>query len=154
MFVYDFLRLELPYPSARGRILAAVPRLASHPDAARLLVTPAAFTWGPARERDDGLLIPVEWSTHIPRPLTLEGDLELAPITDDGSHLSLAASCRPPSEGLGRRIDRAVVRRDAETAARTFLHALVAASDRLGPAPPGGISAPQRSRLCGTEDVR
>jgi len=148
MFVYDFLRLEVPFPTARERLLDVVPRLGSRPELAALLAGPAAYTWGPARERDAGLLVPVGWSTTRPRPLALEGDLELAPIADDGSHLSLAATCRAGTEPLGRWVDRAVLRRDAETAARSFLQAL--AGSFLPPDHPpfgtgGAATAPGRT---------
>lgn len=143
MFVYDFLRLEVPFPTARERLLEVVPRLPARPELASLLAGPAAYTWGPPRERDAGLLVPVGWSTTRPRPLALEGDLELAPIADDGSHLSLAATCRAGTEPLGRWVDRSVLRRDAETAARSFLQAL--AGSFLSPQPPspgtGGAGA-------------
>ncbi|HMK97435.1 MAG TPA: hypothetical protein VK425_07805, partial [Acidimicrobiales bacterium] len=54
----------------------------------------------------------------------LEGDLELVPLGADRSRLILSASYVPPLGELGRRLDRAVLHRVAESTVRSFLRRL------------------------------
>ena len=66
--------------------------------------------------------------------LELEGDLELAPLSDSSAHLSLSATYDEPRHGLGRSTDNLRCRRTTEAVVRSFLASVASALEaRVGP---------------------
>jgi len=125
VFLYDFFPVEQPFELAEPRLreaaedwLSAVARDA-FADGGE-----GEFHRGEARERHDALVVPVVWKGHAPeaRVSGLEGDLQLAPLNDRRSHLSLSATCRSGVEEDRRQLQRA-----AEARVREFLTTVVRA---------------------------
>jgi hypothetical protein len=87
---------------------------------------------GAVRERGDGLAYSIRWEAaeHPSLFPVLEGDLELAPLGPDQCRLVLYASYVPPLGELGRRLDRALLHRVAESTARSFLRRLASTLER------------------------
>jgi hypothetical protein len=66
----------------------------------------------------------------------LDGDLTLTAESLEQARLTLNASYRPPHDGIGAGLDRAVMHHSASATIRALLHSIAAALDepRLGPA--------------------
>lgn len=77
---------------------------------------------GPVHVRTDSLVVSVRWDTNPPGGVlpVLDGDLEVAPLGQSRSQVSLSAQCQPSG-----RTDPAL-QRVAEIAVRTFLEQLAA----------------------------
>ncbi|MGA2528812.1 MAG: hypothetical protein ABSG36_06575 [Acidimicrobiales bacterium] len=100
-------------------------------------------TLGQPHQRGTGLVVPLSWrATDLPGLFpVLDGDIELVPLGLDRCRVSLSASYVPPLGELGRRLDRAILHRVAESTARSFL-ARVSRSLELGdPAAPDSSAA-------------
>ncbi|HTV10733.1 MAG TPA: hypothetical protein VME20_02640 [Acidimicrobiales bacterium] len=84
---------------------------------------------GAGRERGEGLAYSLKWEAaeHPSLFPVLDGDLEIAPLGRDRCRLILAASYVPPLGALGRRLDRALLHRVAESTVRSFLQRLATA---------------------------
>jgi hypothetical protein len=75
----------------------------------------------------------------------LDADLMLAPAGDRATALALAGAYRPQPGPAGAALDRAIVRRSAAVATRSFLARVACALvHATGTAWPAGRSAPQR----------
>ncbi|MGD0054788.1 MAG: hypothetical protein ABSC34_05040 [Acidimicrobiales bacterium] len=140
IFVEDFTDLERPFDalserfSSEGLWLAPFATTATQegetlrmrigPSWASGLVTrEVQVTLWPVRERDNALAraiswVPSEWQSLFP---LLEGDMELAPIGQGWSRLSLAVIYTVPLGAFGARVDRAVMHRVAASTVRSFL---------------------------------
>jgi hypothetical protein len=79
-------------------------------------VTPLAFSW---QATGTGSLFPA-----------LDADLELSPLGEGRTELTLRGRYQPPGGALGRRIDELLLHRLADATVRAFLSSLAA---RLGP---------------------
>jgi hypothetical protein len=68
-------------------------------------------------------VLPLTWSASGPGHLlpSLDADLEVAPLGESRSQLSISARYEPPLGGLGRTLDRALLHRVAEATIRDFL---------------------------------
>jgi hypothetical protein len=91
--------------------------------AAGLLTRRVRIRLGPAHERGSTLVVPIGWESAERPGLfpVLSGDLEIAPLAHGGCRISLSASYLPPLGELGRRLDRAVLHRVAQSTVRSFL---------------------------------
>jgi hypothetical protein len=123
VFLYDFFPVDQPFDLVEPRLrqveedwLSAVAREAFADGA------DGEFHRGEARERHDALVVPVVWAGRVPgaRVGRLDGDLQLAPLGDRRSHLSLSATC---SSGIEE--DRRQLQRSAEARVREFLARVV-----------------------------
>lgn len=83
---------------------------------------------GACRERGAGLAVSIRWeAVQFPGLFpVLDGDLEFAPIGPSECRVILSASYVAPLGELGRRLDRAVLHRVAESTVRSFLVRLAA----------------------------
>lgn len=146
MFIYDFIQLDSPFPIVRARVegggrwlepLAA--GAYADGDELRVRIGPAdvprvfnkevSVAVGPARQRGDGVVLPLRLEATSRPSLfpVLEADLELAPLGSSMTQVTLWGSCAPPLGAVGRGLDRVVLHRLAEATIRSFLRRLVAA---------------------------
>ena len=98
---------------------------------------------GPVRHHGDGALIPLNWEASAGASLfpRLDADLEVAPFGADRTQLVLRARYEPPGGALGRRLDRILLHRLAESTLRTFLDGLcVGVKDTLPQKDAGPLS--------------
>ncbi len=96
---------------------------------------------GEARRFGSATHLPISWkATGTPALFpTLDAFIELAPLGEERTQLSLSGTYRPPLGRLGRAADRALLHRVAESAIKDFLDRIAAAiQDRLE------FSVPQR----------
>lgn len=123
VFLYDFFPVDEPFERTEPRLrelaeewLSAVARDAFADGGIGELHR------GDARSRHDTLVVPVAWTGQVPgaRVGRLDGDLQLAPLGEGRSHLSLSATC-----GSGIEEDRRQLQRSAEARVREFLATVV-----------------------------
>lgn len=147
MLVYDFIRVPLPIAQVRHRLLAAVNGLWQHVAEAAYhegedllsrvgpfgpvpgLSKAVSMQVGQARDRGEGLVIPLQWSATGPTELfpVMLADLEMTPLGADQSQLRLSGSYHPPLGPIGRQLDRLLLHQLAEATVRALLGQLVAA---------------------------
>jgi hypothetical protein len=84
---------------------------------------------GAPMEFPSRLIVPLEWRPLSGRSLLpkLEGDLEVAPLGPNRTHVSLSARYRPPLGVVGQALDRALLHRVAEATAKDFVDRVAAA---------------------------
>jgi len=72
---------------------------------------------------EGGVVVPLRWEDGRRPNLfpVLDGNLEVASVGAGQSRLIIYASYRPPFDGVGRAIDRALLHRVAESTVRSFL---------------------------------
>lgn len=94
-----------------------------------LLTKRVHMTVGPPRNRADSLVVPIHWeATGVPALFpVLDADLDLAPLGETATQLSLWGSYSPPLDGVGARLDRLVFHRIAEATVRAFLNSIATA---------------------------
>lgn len=127
MLIYDFVTVVREFEAARAQFLARNAGRDGVIAAAAVPAPEATLVVGDARERDDSVVLPIAWSALSPGLFaTLDGDLELAPLSGTLTHLSLQGSCRPLPAPPGRRDDERAARRATEGCVRGFLAALAA----------------------------
>jgi len=119
VFIYDFHPVEQPFEPAAARLLDEASN--GLEDAARAAFAPGdggVLRRGEPRHRSDAIVLPVIWSAPgIAAPFDrLDGDLQLAPLEDLRTHLSLSASCAWFDDA-----DRPRRQRLAESRVREFL---------------------------------
>jgi hypothetical protein len=157
VFIHDFVQVPRPFAEVSAAILAdgatlfGAPAAAAYGEGERLSVrlSPSLkhpgfgkrvkVDIGRAYECHDRLVVPIHWwasgaTALFPR---LEADLEVAPLGDEATQLTLMGGYDPPLAGFGRQADRLLLHRVAEASVRSFL-TRVAAS--LAPAPPALVS--------------
>lgn len=146
LFVYDFVDVSCPLDVARqwcsgdGRRLGPLASAAGQ-DAAALLMR-IGPSWaagrlsrevqvnlGWCRQRGEGVAVSMKWeAVHFPSLFpVLEGDLEFAPLGGPQCRMILSASYVAPLGELGRRLDKALLHRVAESTVRSFLVRLATA---------------------------
>lgn len=78
------------------------------------------------------VMVPIRWedAQHPSLFPVLDGDVEVAPLSEDRCRIVLYAAYRPPMRALGRVVDEAVLHRVAESTVRAFLHR---AAEELAP---------------------
>ena len=153
LFVHDFVDVACPIEVAQewcrgdGRRLEPLAASAGR-DADELLVRmgpswvfgaltkDVRVTLGACRERGAGLAVSIRWvAAQLPALFpVLDGDLEFAPIGPSQIRVILSASYVAPLGEFGRRLDRALLHRVAESTVRSFL---VRLADSLGQQPTG-----------------
>ena len=91
--------------------------------AAGIVTREVSVTLGPWRPRGDAISRSLAWRASELQSLfpLLEGDIELAPIGEEGSRISLAVVYTPPLGGMGALVDRAVLHRVAASTVRSFI---------------------------------
>ena len=145
LFIQDFVDVGQPIEAAEGWCHGDGSRLeplasAAGEDAHELLVR-IGPSWasgrlsrdvrvalGACRERGAGRAVSIRWEAMQFSGLfpVLDGDLEFAPIGPSQCRIILSASYVAPLGELGRRLDRAVLHRVAESTVRSFLVRLAA----------------------------
>ena len=144
-FLYDFVDVARPFETLErlcrgsGSWLGPLASAAGEDGEALLVrIGPAwaagrmsrevRVTLAACRERGNGLVASIRWEAAEQPGLfpVLEGDLELTPLGPDLCRLILSASYVPPFGELGRRLDRALLHRVAESTVRSFLARLAA----------------------------
>jgi len=123
VFLYDFYPVEQPFELVEPRLRAVAEEWLA--EAARLAFADGGngdLHRGEARDRHDALVVPVIWNGAPGRARVgrLDGDLQLAPLNPQRSHLSLSATC-----GSGIEEDRRRLQRAAEARVREFLSIVV-----------------------------
>jgi len=128
VFIYDFFPLDEPFERSLERLLdPSSPVLADAAAATFGEDAPGTLHAGVPRRRSDAVVVPVTWSAERAGPPFdhLEGDLQLAQLSEGHSHLSLSATCSRGADG-----DRPRTQRLAEARVRRFLHLVAAALER------------------------
>jgi hypothetical protein len=141
MFVRYYLELALPFEKVQEALLCSpqdwIPGLANDAQerSERLLVEvgfgPPGRRVGKRVEIELGrpfflaskTSLPLTWHATGAEPLfpSLEADLEVAPLSQDRTQLSMSARYKPPFGALGRVIDKAMLHRVAEATIKDFL---------------------------------
>jgi hypothetical protein len=129
VLVYDFMPAGFPFElgvqwmetEAAAVLSAAADSAFQHPPSAGSLVL------GSVRDRWDSLVLDVELSGNpISGPFSyFRGELQLAPLREGRSHLSLSAGYEPRNPSTLTTLDRRIAQRETEVRVREFL-ALVA----------------------------
>lgn len=151
VFLQDFVDVESPADQVGRRLAAGSDWLAplaaaAGDDAAMLLVRVGPQLLGDCLARtvlvrlgrpswrDNVVMVPIRWedAQHPALFPVLDGDLEVAPLDDDGCRIVLYAAYRPPLRAVGRAIDEAVLHRVAESTVRAFLRRAAAALEAGG----------------------
>jgi hypothetical protein len=91
-----------------------------------LLAKTVEVTLGPVRRHDDATLLAFSWqaSGHPSLFPALDADLEVSPLGESQSELSLRGRYEPPGGAPGRVADRLVLHRLADATVRAFLSRL------------------------------
>jgi hypothetical protein len=141
MFVHDFAYVDLPVEAVRRRVLAGgdgwlstlAEAAADEGEALRIRVGPmdgmprigkvVSVDTAAPYVRGDVMVMPLVWhATGVSAAFpVLQADLEVAPIGDDRTQLSLLGRYDPPLGPLGRRLDALLFHRLAEASVRSFL---------------------------------
>lgn len=102
---------------------------------------PVRVHLGPSWTRGGSVAIPIRWEAVSFGSLfpVLDGTLLITSLAGDRCRLGIEASYRPPFDGVGRLLDRAILRRVAESTVRSFLtrtaQGLSGAARRSAPEP-------------------
>jgi hypothetical protein len=79
----------------------------------------------PHQARDDySVVIPIRWEAATLSGLfpVLDGQIELTPMGAESCRINMNATYRPPLDGVGKYLDRALLHHLAESTVRSFLH--------------------------------
>lgn len=100
---------------------------------------------GACRPRGEGFVLWLRWeeTEHPALFPVLDGDLEVAPVGDGQTRITLSASYVPPLGLVGRGLDRALLHRLAQSTVRSFLTRVRAALEPTAPGQPAYAGAPQ-----------
>ena len=148
MLIQDFVQIRCPFAQVRDDLLRDPHEIldehisAGYHDGEALLVTlgPSLkhprlgkkvwVDFGKPYSRGDGLVLPVAWWARGPSYLfpCLDGDLEVTPLGDFTTQITLMGRYEPPLGAPGTGLDRVLLHRVAEASVRSFLSRL---SDRL-----------------------
>ncbi|MFN8035603.1 MAG: hypothetical protein U0V73_06700 [Acidimicrobiia bacterium] len=121
MFVRDFVHVDQPMETVRRRFLDSAEGWLS-PIATRAAPCDVVLEIGPARLRDDAILLPMAWSSSSASSFpSMLADLEIAPVGEHRTHISFNATYETRRAGLGRRGDELLLHRFTEASVRQFL---------------------------------
>lgn len=145
VFIQDFVDVESPFESVRGRFIGDSEWMTPIASAAsedgetlRMRIGPTwssglvtrevHVTLGPAREGVDSILRSLSWtaSEHAALFPSLDGDIELAPLDPEITRISLNVVYTPPLGDFGARIDRVILHRVAQSTVRSFISRIAA----------------------------
>lgn len=153
MFVHDFIHIAVPYPLARAQVTTTgcsclvdsggkayrdgerlLMRVGVN-DSSAMLSKRVEVTLGLPYPRGDATVVPIFWVATGASSLfpSLEGDLEVAPLPNGDTQLSLQATYEPPLGIFGRGMDRVLLHGVAEATVRTFLYHVSDALKRVLP---------------------
>lgn len=141
MLIHDFVQVPRPFAEVSAAILGdgaslfGAPAAAAYDEGERLSLRLSPWRKHPglgkrvevdvgrAYERNDRLVVPIHWwasgaTALFPR---LEADLDVAPLGEEATQLTLMGRYDPPLAGLGRQADRLLLHRVAEACVRSFL---------------------------------
>jgi len=92
-----------------------------------LLASTVEVTLGPSRPYQDGMLVSFTWRAHdaAPTSLTVDADLQVAPIGLDCTQLLLRGRYYPPAALDGEHDNWFLVQRLADASTRSFLTGIV-----------------------------
>lgn len=161
MFIHDFVTISEPASAVeRGLIgggsalleplawaaeldLTALTELPPRPSEARCTTR---ITIGPRRERDDTLVIPIRWDDGYGPSggHSIEGELEVAPLTGRSTQVTLNATYSLYTLRRGTRQEALRGHRAVQVAVRTFLMRLAVTLERAA-ATTEGRPRPDRS---------
>lgn len=146
MLVYDFTHIPLPIAAVRSRLLEVTGLWqhvaeAAYDEGEDLLSRVGPFgpvpglskavsvKAGTVRDRDDGFVMPLQWSATGTTELfpVMVADLEITPLGAQLTQLRFSGSYDPPMGSLGRQLDRLLLHQLAEATVRALLKQLVAA---------------------------
>ncbi len=93
-----------------------------------LLAKTVEVQFGPVRSHGDVTLLAFSWQATGSGSLfpTLDADLELSPVGENRTELTLMGRYQPPGGALGRRVDELLLHRLADATVRAFLSSLAA----------------------------
>lgn len=147
MLIQDFVYVDAPVDAVRRRLAAGAEawlsplaaRAGTAGDTVRVRIGPAGglpllsrtarVTVGSTAEHGDYVVIPMTWQADgldAAFPV-LWADLEVAPIGEGETQLTLTGRYDPPLGSLGRTLDRLVLHRVAQASVRAFLEGVGAA---------------------------
>jgi hypothetical protein len=148
VLIQDFIQVERPFAEVRAAFLADPRALladranaAYHEGEMSLRLQPIAkrprfgkrivIDVGEPYERGERCVLPIHWwapgATRLfPR---LEGDLEVAPVGEGTTQITLMGRYDPPLAAIGRGADRMLLHHIAEASIRSFLAKVAAALD-------------------------
>lgn len=131
MFAHDFIHVDRQFAAARAALIddsCAVLERCAH----EALGVAARIEVGDARDRDDIVVVPVRLAcsdTSCPFRV-LDGDVQVAPLDDHTTHVSIGVTFEPRSDDLPLRSAVIADHRRTEKLLRSFLAALAAALER------------------------
>ncbi len=93
-----------------------------------LLAKTVEVTFGPVRSHSDVTLLAFTWQATGSGSLfpALDADLELSPLGEGRTELTVRGRYQPPGGVIGRRIDELLLHRLADATVRAFLSSLAA----------------------------
>jgi hypothetical protein len=136
MFLYDFTIVEARVDLVAERLRARAPSILRAAVMQAGGSDPSPPEVGSLRPRSDGWALPVHWEqSGWPAPFArLDGELEIAPVGGDRTHLSVSASWDTAGARTVSRSESSRSRHETESVVRVFL---VAAATLLAVAPIG-----------------
>jgi hypothetical protein len=141
LLLHDYAYVDLPIDAVRRRLTSdpsswltslAISAGADE-EALRLRVGPAGdapllsrtvrVTCGAPIQRGEVLILPLTWNSERMSSAfpVLEADLEVAPLGDDRTQVTLMGRYEPPLGAFGRGLDRLLFHRIAQATVRSFL---------------------------------
>jgi hypothetical protein len=161
MLIQDFVYIDAPVTAVRHRLMAGAEawltplarRAGTQGETVRVRIGPAGdlpvlsrptrVSVGKAVEHGDAVVVPITWQADgltAAFPM-LRADLEVAPIGEFESQLTLMGRYDPPLGAVGRGLDRLVLHRLVQASVRRFLEGVAAALE----AEPAAVEQPERT---------
>jgi len=123
MFLYDFAIVDAPIERVVDRLRSEARDILRDAAARAGGIEPTPPETGELRPRADGWALPVQWErSGWPGPFSrLGGELEVAPVHGDRTHLSVSASWDSAGTRTTTRCESVRARHETETVVREFL---------------------------------
>lgn len=123
MFLYDFTIVDAPVDLVAERLRADAREILRDAAARAGGTEPAPPETGELRARGEGWALSVQWErSGWPGPFArLGGELEVAPVQGDRTHLSVSASWDTAGTRTSTRSESLRARHETETVVREFL---------------------------------
>ncbi|MEI7779707.1 MAG: hypothetical protein WCJ42_09790 [Actinomycetes bacterium] len=145
ILIRDFADVQRPLAQIRSRFLGGAHWLSplavtaqGDGEAVRLRIGPdwapesiartVEVTVGLVHHRGSNLVVPLSWEASGLRSMfpLLDGEVEVSPLDDHSSRLTLSGSYTPPWGPVGATLDRALLHRVATSTVRSFLNQVAA----------------------------